>query len=191
MQQNREILEFFAHYIEKQIGIVYLEANYFQLEHRLNEIVFQLGFTDLKQLHEFALEGVQGQLKDLLLDLATNNETSFFREQSAFTALAESIIPNIFTHNPSLRYLRIWSAAGSTGQEAYSIAMCLEGVKKTQPQLLGYEILMTDFSERVLTQAQGGLYSQLELQRGVPEKYLNEFFDPEKEGSWRIKSELR
>jgi chemotaxis protein methyltransferase CheR len=190
MQANRQILEFFAHYIESQIGIVYLDVNYFQLEHRLNEIVTQLGFQDLNQLYQTAQAGVEGHLKELLLDLATNNETSFFREQSAFVALAEYVIPELLKLNPGLRYLKIWSAAGSTGQEAYSIAMCLEGMKQNVPQLLGYEILMTDFSERVLAQAQEGIYTQLEIQRGVSQKNLSEFFIPEKD-SWRMKPEIK
>ena len=73
--ENIHILKFFADYIQAELGIIYVEANYFQLEHRLKDIAVQLGFTDLKALYHAASLGINGQMKSLLLDLATNNET--------------------------------------------------------------------------------------------------------------------
>jgi chemotaxis methyl-accepting protein methylase len=72
------ILPFFAKFIEKELGIIYAEHNYFQLQNRLDEIAKLLGVNGLEELHKQAQTEIAGQFRQLLLDVATNNETSFF-----------------------------------------------------------------------------------------------------------------
>ena len=187
----QERLKFFAQFIEKEIGIIYADTNYFQLEHRLSDIVTLLGLKSLDELWEKAKYGIAGQMRDLILDVATNNETSFFRDALIFKGLTTKIVPEVLALAPQTKKIRIWSAASSTGQEAYSCAMAMEIAKQEKPDFPDYEIFVTDISERVLKRCQEGYYTQLEVQRGLPAKLLIQFFDNEGENKWRVKSALR
>jgi chemotaxis protein methyltransferase CheR len=185
------ILKFFADYIEKQLGIVYTDANYFQLEHRLRDISHQLGFRDVPELFAKAQIGIEGSFKALLLDLATNNETSFYRDAHVFTALGKFIIPDLKKKFSNLSSMNIWSAASSSGQEVYTIAMELENLRKTRTDIPSCTIFASDISDTILKRAQSGTYSQLEVQRGLPETYLNEYFDALDNNQWQIKERIR
>jgi len=119
----------------------------------------------------------------------TTNETSFFRDNHPFETLRQSLIPGLIARRASSRSLRIWSAACSTGQEPYSLAMML---KDNFPILGGWkvEIVATDLSPTVLDRARSGLYSTFEVQRGLPIQMLVRHFEQE-EPNWRIKPEIR
>ena len=110
-----------------------------------------------------------------MIDALTTNETLFFRDLHPFEALRTEVIPELMEKRMSTRKLRIWSAACSTGQEPYSIAMLLE---EHFPALRTWqlEIVGTDLSERVLNQAREGTYQQFEVNRGLPAKALIQFF---------------
>ncbi len=183
-------LKFFADFIEKELGIIYSETNYFQLEHRLNNITTLLGFKDLEDLYNKAKSSIDGQMRALLLDLATNNETSFYRDQSIFKALSEHMIPELLKI-PGKSSLNLWSAASSSGQEAYSVTMELELYRVAHGVNFNWHMLVSDVSDTILKRAQSGVYSQLEVQRGLPARQLVQFFEKEGEESWRVKSELR
>lgn len=186
------ILKFFADYVQSQLGIIYQEANYFQLEHRLKDIAYQLGLKDINELFQKAKnEGFQGALKNLLLDLATNNETSFFRDAAIFRALSKYIIPQVILDGTFKSSLNIWSAACSAGQEVYSIAMEYEEAQKANPTWPRHDILATDVSDTILKRAESGIYSQLEVQRGLPARMLIQYFDKEGDASWRVKPSLQ
>lgn len=187
--QPLHILNHFAHYIEAQLGIVYVEANFFQLEHRLKDIATQLGLKDLEELFEKSKSGVEGQMKSLLLDLATNNETSFFRDPAIYKALSQYILKELSSQGLKSE-LSIWSAASSSGQEAYSIAMEVAEARKTQ-SLPPLKMLVSDVSETILNRAKSGLYSQLEVQRGLPARLMVQYFDKVENDHWRVKSELQ
>jgi chemotaxis protein methyltransferase CheR len=190
MIENHTALKFFASFIEAELGIVYLEANYFQLEHRLKDIATQLGFANIDELHQKARMGIEGQMKSLLLDLATNNETSFFRDPAIFKALGELILPTLMA-DPSKRPIRIWSAASSSGQEAYSIAMELHEFKQREPNFTSYSMLVSDISDTILKRARAGKYSQLEVQRGLPARLLVQHFEKEDNDVWHVKPHLQ
>ncbi len=183
-------LGFFADYIEKEIGIVYSPFNFFQLEHRLHDVAARLGLPDIAAVWSRAQNGVDSQLRTLLLDLATNNETSFFRDAAVFRTLVSRIIPDLLRDYPRLERLRIWSAAGSTGQEACSIAMTLDQARAAHPNWPDFQILVTDFSERVLDQARAGRYSRLEIQRGLPDEMREQYFDADGPDYWRFRRSL-
>ncbi len=191
---DSKILKYFADYIESQLGIIYSETNYFQLEHRLKEIATQLNLKDVNELYQFSLTyGFNGKFKALLLDLATNNETSFFRDQAVFKVLSSLIYPEVckLENNQIRGHISIWSAAASSGQEVYSIAMELQQCRLLNPTLLDFKILATDISDTILKRCENAIYSQLEVQRGLPAKMLIDYFQKENESSWQIKPELR
>ncbi len=194
MTFTKEKLSFFATFIEQNLGIVYSEINYFQLEMRLNDIMSFLGFNSPDEMYSSAVQGISGSFRELLLDAATNNETSFFRDPSAFQIILDQLIrPQIATFSSSVPY-RIWSAACSNGQEPYSLAMMLS--HEFGSLFPGcFEILATDFSTRVLNYAKLGRYSQLEVQRGLPIHYLLNFFSKivgeRGEDVWQLKHELQ
>lgn len=187
---DQKVLKFFADYIESQLGIIYNDANYFQLEHRLKEICFQLGLKDIGELYMKALGGIQGNLRNSLLDLATNNETSFFRDPNIFKAFSGYIIPETVKMLKTSA-IQIWSAACSSGQEVYSLVMEYENGKKANSSWPAYRITATDISDTVLKRAESGIYSQLEVQRGLPAKMLIENFVKDSDNTWRVKTELK
>ena len=198
MAMAREALKFFADFIESKLGIIYAEDNYYQLEKRLVEIATQLNMAGPAELFEKAKAGIFGQMKMLILDLATNNETSFFRDPGLFKAIEDKILtePRWSGTNPSP--LRIWCAASSTGQEVYTMAIILNAWQRHNPAR-SFTFLATDYSDRVLAQAQRGAYSQLEIQRGLPATMLVRFFHNEQKGeasgthnpSWIVNDDLK
>jgi chemotaxis protein methyltransferase CheR len=193
-----EQIKFFADYIEQKLGIIYAKDNYYQLERRLSDIATTLGVGSVFELWTKAQTGISGQFQSLLLDLSTNNETSFFRDPGLFKAIEEKILvePRFSGDNPLP--LRIWCCATSTGQEVYSMAILLHSWKLQNPRR-SFSFLATDYSLRVLKQAEEGKYSQLEIQRGLPEAMINRFFKTEKHmsnpaaatGSWIVTEELK
>lgn len=185
------ILKFFAEYIEKHLGIVYTDANYFQLEHRLRDISHQLGLKDVPELYSKAQVSIEGAFKALLLDLATNNETSFYRDSQVFTALGKFIIPDLLRKFNNPASINIWSAAASSGQEVYTIAMELETMRKDIPGFPQTTIFATDISDTILKRAQAGIYSQLEVQRGLPARQLADYFDPIDKDQWQVKDFIK
>lgn len=191
MDSNQHILKFFADYIYKQLGIVYHEANYYQLESRLKDIAKQMDFDSIEVLYNNAKKGIASQLRLLILDLATNNETSFFRDPHVFKMIKQYLIDRIPEFVASKRTFQIWCAACSYGQEVYSLAMILD---ELQQQYSGfrYQILATDISERALKSAENGDYTQLQIQRGLPATKLVKYFE-QRQGdyAWGVKPVLK
>jgi chemotaxis protein methyltransferase CheR len=196
MAASPECLRYFADAIEKEIGIVYSEVNYYQLESRLEDIAKQLGFADPMSLWDKTkTSGLNGPMKLLLIDTATNNETSFFRDPTVFKAIKALLEGAVQKKSINFERLKIWSAACSTGQEMYSLAIMLTEMASKMP--LNYEILGTDISERVLKRARDGRYSQLEVQRGLSATQLVRYFTPETPSSanepayWNVNPDLK
>jgi chemotaxis protein methyltransferase CheR len=119
----------------------------------------------------------------------TTNETFFFRDKIPFDNLRDGILPSLIQSRASRRSLRIWSAASSSGQEPYSIAMCL---REYGAALSGWriEIVATDLSQEVLEKSKAGLYSQFEVQRGLPIQLLVKYFTQLGE-FWQLSADIR
>jgi chemotaxis protein methyltransferase CheR len=177
-------LKFFAHYIQRELGIVYAEHNYFQLQNRLEEIAKALGIASIEALHREASTGIHGAMKQLLLDLATNNETSFFRDPRVFAALDTILTKGLDSNLWGVGGLRLWSAASSSGQEALSLAMQLTEMGDRRGAPLNFSIVGTDISDRILTRARSFTYSQLEIQRGLSAPRMERFFTKDASGGW-------
>ena len=188
--QPEVILSFFARYIESELGIVYADHNYFQLQNRLEEIAKLLSVPDLEQLHQLAKSGIQGTFKQLLLDIATNNETSFFRDAKIFRAVENLIYSSAGDSAVKASHLNIWSAASSSGQEALSLAMLFNEANLKTGKNISFKITGTDISERILAKAQAAKYSQLEVQRGLPAALMIKYFKKDEADAWVASSEL-
>jgi chemotaxis protein methyltransferase CheR len=187
------MLNFFSAMIEKETGIQYNAANLHLLENRLRDLAKMVGASSLDQFwKDVKSRGIRAEEREMVLDLATNNETSFFRDPDVFEFFRSEFVPQFTT---SAGRIRIWSAACSTGQEPYSLAMILEELRQSGTPR-NYKINATDFSDRVLKQAKSGIYSQLEVQRGLPAPSLVKFFEQiHEEGTtfpkFRIKHDLQ
>lgn len=180
-------VSFFASFIEKELGIIYSEFNHFQLQNRLEEIAKMRALRDVDELWGLAQKSMPADLKQLILDVATNNETSFFRDTKLFQSLKLNLIPEIFSVKRS-EPISIWSAACSTGQEPYSLLMLIENFKEKVNGSANYKIVASDISSRVLERARKARYSQLEVQRGMPANLLIKYFDKDPEDYWTLKS---
>lgn len=183
---TQENYRFLQQHVYQHSGIVLDEAKHYLLESRLIPIVRDIGLADLNALCHALRSASQAPLRNRVVEAMTTNETLFFRDKSPFDALRLKLLPELLAtvkHRP----LRIWSAAASTGQEAYSIAMLLleQGVQPGQVEILG-----TDLSEGVLTRAREAVYSQLEVNRGLPAPYLVKHFT-RKGMSWELQERVR
>jgi chemotaxis protein methyltransferase CheR len=124
-----------------------------------------------------------------VVEAMTTNETFFFRDKVPFDHLRQTILPDLLHARANRRSLRIWCAASSTGQEPYSIAMCLKELGST---LAGWriEILATDLSQAVLEKSKAGIFSQFEVQRGLPIQLLVKNFTQTGE-LWQLNADIR
>ena len=180
---------FIAQFLKDRSGLIITQDKMYLLETRLTSILRDNGLASLTALVEVLRQPGGATVKDQVVDAMTTNETSFFRDNHPFDTLRKSIIPGLIERRAATRSLRIWSAACSTGQEPYSLAMML---KDSFPILGGWkvEIVATDLSPTVLEKARSGIYSTFEVQRGLPIQMLVRHFD-QQEPNWQIKRELR
>jgi len=158
------------------------------LDNRLAPLVRRLGFQDVDRLLQQLDCGPTADLARAVVEAMVTNETFFFRDRAPFDQLRE-VLPRLMLQREANRQLRFWSAACSTGQEPYSIAMILDEEAR---KLAGWrvDILASDISESVLATAQAGLYNQFEVQRGLPVSHLLRYFRQEGE-RWRVAEHLR
>src|ERR1700730_14272748 len=135
------------------------------------------------------MKGGSAALVTQVVEAMTTNETFFFRDKLPFDHFRDSIMPEILQARANRKSIRIWCAAGSTGQEPYSLAMCL---KEMNAALSGWriEILATDLSQEVLEKSKAGIYSQFEVQRGLPIQMLVKYFKQTGE-FWQINPDIR
>ncbi|MBO9507758.1 protein-glutamate O-methyltransferase CheR [Thalassospira sp. A3_1] len=183
-----EDFDFVSRLIKSKSGLVLSQDKTYLLESRLMPIARKRGLKDLTELIA-ALRGGDRVLVEEVVDAMTTNESFFFRDTKPFDQFRHVVLPHMIKERASKRHLRIWCAAASSGQEPYSLAMILDEFKT---QLSGWrvEIIGTDISREILTKARAGLYSQFEVQRGLPIQLLVKYFQ-KKEDQWQISQEIR
>lgn len=188
--EKDKIYKFFADYILQHTGICYSADRYYQLDSRLEQLAVFFNVGCVEDVYQAFQSGVSAEAQRLVIDLATNNETFFFRDTVPFDALTQKLLPEIATRNEASRSIRIWSAGCSTGQEPYSIVMA---ILEKLPQLASWKLKIdaSDVSERALTRAREGKYSSLEAQRGICPHLLKKYFTHSAEGSWTVMSHLK
>jgi len=158
-------------------------------EARLTGLIRGAGMSSLAELAAHLRRGQDAELECAVADAMTINETSFFRDGRPFDVLRKEILPELIEARRGTRCLRMWSAACSTGQEAYSLAML---VREHFPTLANWQVRIdgTDFSRAVLSRAKAGRYRRCEISRGLPARLLARYFDEDGE-EWIIKPEIR
>lgn len=158
-------------------------------ERRMLRLADRSGANGVGKLVEMIRSSPADCLDTVVAEAMTIKETSFFRDVSPFDLLRDKLIPQLIQRRQAQKRLFLWSAAASTGQEAYSLAMLL---KENFPQLADWDvrIIATDISQQACDYAKTGRYRRLEVNRGLPVKLLLRHFDREGE-EWRVKPELR
>ncbi len=176
--------------LKKEIGFDLGYDRHYLVTNRLIPIAAQFKFRDVSHLIDQVRKTQDRRLIDAVAEGMTINETSFFRgSPQLFDNLARIAIPALQHARSAQRRLRIWSGACATGQEPYSILMTL---LEQCPQLAGWtlEILATDISAAALDQARSGIYSQFEVQRGLPIQLLLKYFT-QTGSQWQVNEALR
>ena len=174
-------------HIYKAAGIVLDADKHYLFESRLMPILREEKVESLDALCHYLRLGRHPILSRQVVDAMTTNETLFFRDAPTFDVLRTQIIPGLLERRGDRRKLRIWSAAASSGQEAYSLAMMLLEMKLHENEV---EIIGTDISEKMLERARSGQYVQFEMNRGLPTPYLIKYFAAN--GSeWKVRDEVR
>ena len=164
---------FLQRYIYQESGIVIDAGKNYLLESRLLPIVKQENLSTLNDLCSLLRATAPLPLKSRVVESMTTNETLFFRDLALFDALQKIVLPELVSSRRETKQINIWSAAASSGQEAYSIAMILHEMK-----LEGWrvKIVGTDLNQKILDRATAGRYLQIEVNRGLPAKYLVKHF---------------
>ena len=158
------------------------------IESRLLPLARKAGLPGISELVQKMKTG-SASLISQVVEAMTTNETFFFRDKVPFDHFRESIMPAILQARAGRKSIRIWCAAGSTGQEPYSLAICL---KEMGAALAGWriELVATDLSQEVLEKSKAGIYSQFEVQRGLPIQMLVKYFKQTGE-VWQINPDIR
>lgn len=176
-----------ADLVRRESAIVLAAGKEYLVEARLQPLARAAGLPDTNAYVRAAQGPTKVSERRIIVEALTTNETSWFRDATVFNSFRDVMLPKLTESKPVQQPIRIWSAAASTGQEAYSLAMLLS-------EHLGagrrYEILGTDLARNVLEQARQGRYSQMEINRGLPARYMVQYFQRAGTG-WQISPELQ
>lgn len=173
-------------WIQSSSGIVIDAHKSYLLESRLNPIADNEGLRSIDDLCQQLRQAKPG-LARKVVEAMTTHETLFFRDSAPFEALRKNLIPQLLRDRPRGHKLQIWSAAASSGQEAYSLAMLLLecGVTPAEVSILG-----TDLSEKVLERARAATYGAFEVSRGLPADFLARYFT-KRDGDYVVRDHVR
>jgi chemotaxis protein methyltransferase CheR len=168
-----ENYRFLQEHVYSRVGIVLEDNKHYLFQSRLAPIVKQLSLGSINDLCALVHGQSNAEIGQQVVEAMTTNETYFFRDPTQYEAIRTVLLPKLKQERQATKNLRFWSAAASTGQEAYSLAMLLleEGLKGWNIELLG-----TDFCSKVVKRARSGIYQQIEVNRGLPTPLLVKHF---------------
>jgi chemotaxis protein methyltransferase CheR len=180
--------EYLRKLLKDQSGLDLSTDKQYLIESRLLPLSRECGLSGIGDLVQ-TMKGGSASVIAEVVEAMTTNETFFFRDKVPFDHFRDTIMPEILKARASRKSVRIWCAASSTGQEPYSLAMCL---KEMGSRLAGWriEIVATDLSQEVLEKSRAGIYSQFEVQRGLPIQMLVKHFRQTGE-FWQVNAEIR
>jgi chemotaxis protein methyltransferase CheR len=180
--------EYLRKVLKDHSGLDLSADKHYLIESRLLPLARKAGLPGIPELVQ-KMKGGSTALVTQVVEAMTTNETFFFRDKVPFDHFRDAIMKEILQERAGRKSVRIWCAAGSTGQEPYSLAMCL---KEMGAALAGWrvEILATDLSQEVLEKSKAGIYSQFEVQRGLPIQMLVKYFKQNGE-LWQINPDIR
>jgi len=179
--------EYLRKLLKERSGLDLSADKQYLVESRLLPLARKSSLPGIPELVQKMRNGANA-LTGEVVEAMTTNETFFFRDKIPFDHLRETVIPALAQARAARRSLRVWCAASSTGQEPYSIAMCL----KEAGVLSGWrtEIVATDLSQAVLEKSKSGIFSQFEVQRGLPIQLLVKYFTQNGE-LWQLNADIR
>ena len=185
---NAPEYEYLRKLLKERSGLDLSADKQYLIESRLLPLARKAGLSGIPELVQ-KLQGGSSALIASVVEAMTTNETFFFRDKVPFDHFRDTIMPEVLKARAARRSVRIWCAAGSTGQEPYSLAMTL---KEMSAALTGWrvEIIATDLSQEVLEKSRAGVYSQFEVQRGLPIQLLVKYFKQIGE-LWQISADIR
>jgi chemotaxis protein methyltransferase CheR len=173
--------------VRREAAIVLAPGKEYLVEARLIPVARQVGAASVGDFLAKLQRRPDPADQRRVIDALTTNETSWFRDREPFSALTDVVLPQMASNGVGNRRIRLWSAASSSGQEAYSLAILLH---ENLPRGWSYEIMGSDISTEMIRRAEAGEYSQVEVNRGLPATQLVQYF--ERAGAhWRIIPALR
>jgi chemotaxis protein methyltransferase CheR len=181
--------EFIRKLLKQRSGLMLSAEKQYLVESRLMPVARRNGIADLSELTRRLRLGTDLTLTAEVVEAMTTNETVFFRDRIPFDHFRTFILPTLMRSRELYKRIRIWCAAASSGQEPYSLAMA---IKESGVACDGFriEIVATDLSSEMLEKAKAGIYSQFEVQRGLPINLLVKYFTQVGE-SWQIAPDIR
>jgi chemotaxis protein methyltransferase CheR len=186
---EREEFHFIREFVYRAASIVIDEDKHYLVEHRLAPLIEKEGMRSFRHLVSELQQPTSGPLRSRVVDAMTTNETSFFRDARPFEVLRKFILPQMIERRRTTRELRLFFGGCSSGQEPYSVAMML---RQHFPELMDWDVRLTavDLSTEMIRKARAGVYTQFEVNRGLPARLLIQFF--EKNGiHWKISDSIR
>ncbi len=181
--------EFLRKLLKDRSGLDLSADKQYLVESRLVPLARKVGLSGISELVQKMKSGSAEAVTSDVVEAMTTNETFFFRDKTPFDHLKDTMLPALLQARAARRTLRIWCAASSTGQEPYSIAMCL---KELGAALAGWkvDIVATDLSQGVLEKSKAGIFSQFEVQRGLPIQLLVKYFTQVGD-MWQLNADIR
>ncbi|WP_305423761.1 CheR family methyltransferase [Photobacterium leiognathi] len=184
-QEYRE----FCRFLETQCGIVLGDSKQYLVRSRLSPLVNRFSLSSLSELLQNVIAGRNRELRIAAVDAMTTNETLWFRDGYPFTVLAEKILPELAANK---RPIKIWSAASSSGQEPYSMAMTVLETQAKRPGFLpSIQITATDISQTMLETCRVGVYDNLALSRGLSPERRRMFFEDNGDGKMKVNAKVK
>jgi chemotaxis protein methyltransferase CheR len=189
MKCSEEDREYLRKLVQTHSANVMDPSRDYFLESRLHNVAQQVGVDGIPDLVALLRHRPDGNLHRMVVEAMTINETSFFRDSAPFLLMERQLIPQLMEARRPLRRLRLWSAACSSGQEAYSLAILLT---HHFPELAGWDVRIfgTDLSQFMIERARNGHYSGLEVARGLPKTLLDRYTQHKGHG-WTMQPEIR
>jgi len=179
----------FSRFLESQCGIVLGDSKQYLVRSRLSPLVAKFKLASLSDLLRDVVTGRNRELRVAAVDAMTTNETLWFRDTYPFAVLADKLLPEIAANK---RPIKIWSAASSSGQEPYSMAMTVLETQARKPGMLpNVSITATDISASMLDMCRAGIYDSLALGRGLSPERRRTFFEDAGDGRMKVKDNVK
>jgi len=189
MTISSDRLSYLTNFFKKETGLAIDDSKVYLVRTRLRPLARKYGFKTLELLIDEIRKNERGDLAAEALDQMTTNETLFFRDAYPFKVLKKHLFPEMLENKRGFGKIKIWSAAASTGQEAYSIAMtAVDEIAQANSRV---KIIGTDVSTASIIYAKEAIYKQMEIQRGLPAQNLKKYFLQKDENAWQVKESLR
>jgi len=186
---NSSDFEFLSSLLYKQSGLVLTPDKGYLLETRLQPVARSHGLNSIEQIVATLRSRRDERLINSITDAMTTNESLFFRDRTPFEQFKTVVLPKLLETRAAKKHIRIWSAACSSGQEPYSLCMILD---ELGAKIAGWriEIIATDISSEMIARARAGIYSQFEVQRGLPVQLLVKYFQQDGD-RWQLNEKIR